>query len=183
MTSFSDSTLCPPEKIAVVIPCYRVRAFIVDVLSRIGPEVQQIFVVDDCCPEKSGEFVRQHVKDPRVKVIIHAHNQGVGGATITGFQAATEAGAEIIVKVDGDGQIDPNLVPGLVYPIVRGLADYTKGNRFYSHESLVGMPLIRLIGNSGLSFVNKLVSGLLERNGSYQRIFGDPCNGLFAFTD
>lgn len=145
--------------IAVIIPSYRVKAHVMHVIERIGPEVTGIYVVDDACPERSGEHVTVACKDPRVKVIFHEKNQGVGGATLTGYAAALNDGAEILVKIDGDGQMDPGLIARFTLPIVRGQADYTKGNRFYDLSQLVHMPKMRLLGNAGLSFMAKLSTG------------------------
>lgn len=158
--------------IAVVIPCFKVEKKILDVLKQIGPEVQKIYVVDDKCPQRSGHFVNTQTSDPRVQVIYHKENQGVGGATLTGYKKALEDQMDIIVKVDGDGQMDPALIPYFVYPIIQGEADYTKGNRFYSLDSFQSMPLIRKVGNLGLSFLTKLSSG-------YWHTF-DPTNGYTA---
>jgi glycosyltransferase involved in cell wall biosynthesis len=159
-------------RVAVVIPCYRVKKHIMGVLSRIGSNVEKIYVIDDCCPENSGDFVLEHNHDPRVVVIRHEKNQGVGGAVLTGYQAAIKGECEIIVKIDGDGQMDPELLPAFIGPIVDGVADYTKGNRFFDIDSLQSMPKIRKIGNAGLSFLTKLSSG-------YWNIF-DPTNGYTA---
>lgn len=158
--------------IAVVIPCYRVRAHVAGVIARVGPEVSAIYVVDDACPEATGDHVEATVADPRVTVLRHAVNQGVGGATLTGMARATADGATVMVKVDGDGQIDPTLIPALVQPILAGEADYAKGNRFHDPEGLTEMPRLRLFGNAGLSFLTKLSSG-------YWTIF-DPTNGFVA---
>ena len=113
--------------VAVVIPCYKVTAHIVQTLGEIGPEVSYIYIVDDACPDGSGKLVEREVKDPRVKVIFHGENQGVGGATVSGYRAALESDAQIVVKLDGDGQMDPALIKDLIAPIVTGRADYTKG--------------------------------------------------------
>jgi|tagenome__1003787_1003787.scaffolds.fasta_scaffold20945826_2 dolichol-phosphate mannosyltransferase len=158
--------------IAVVIPCYRVRDLVADVIRRIGPEVNSIFVVDDKCPERTGDFVEVNIADPRVSVIRHDVNQGVGGAVMTGYRAALGAGADIIVKIDGDGQMDPALIWMFVCPIIAQEADYTKGNRFYDAASVQEMPRFRLFMNAGLSLLNKLSSG-------YWNIF-DPTNGYTA---
>ena len=158
--------------LAVVIPCYCVRDAILPVLARIGPEVAAIFVVDDGCPQGSGELVRRTCRDPRVQVLAHETNQGVGGAVITGYRAALAAGATIVVKLDGDGQMDPADLPALVAPIAAGEADYTKGNRFFRLEDLKEMPGIRIAGNAALSFLTKLSTG-------YWGIF-DPTNGFTA---
>ena len=108
------------EKIAAIVPCYRVREQILTVLEKIGHEVAAIYVVDDACPESTGEFVEAAVHDPRVKVLYHAKNRGVGGAVLTGYAAALADGATICVKLDGDGQMDPAFLRVLVGPIVPG---------------------------------------------------------------
>jgi dolichol-phosphate mannosyltransferase len=160
------------ELIAVVIPSYRVINHILDVISAIGPEVWRIYVVDDKCPDGSGDYVEANCKDPRVVVLRHEINQGVGGAVMTGYCAAIADGAMVIVKVDGDGQMDPSLIPNFIKPIVAGEADYTKGNRFFDLEEIRTMPRLRLFGNAVLSFMTKLSSG-------YWDLF-DPTNGYTA---
>jgi dolichol-phosphate mannosyltransferase len=159
-------------RVAVVIPCYRVRRFILDVIRGIGPDVSAIFVVDDACPEQTAELIRQECTDGRVKVLTHAENEGVGGAMITGYRAALADGADVVVKIDGDGQMDPALIPRFIRPIIGGDADYTKGNRFYDLAFLRAMPRARLFGNAMLSFVNKMASGYWD--------IMDPTNGYSA---
>jgi glycosyltransferase involved in cell wall biosynthesis len=159
-------------KVAVVIPAYKVTAHILSVVASIGNEAALIFVIDDACPEHSGQLVRDNISDPRVHVVVHSENQGVGGAVMTGYQAAIDAGAEIVVKIDGDGQMDPSLIASFVLPIARGHADYTKGNRFYNLENIHRMPAIRIFGNAVLSFMTKLSTG-------YWDLF-DPTNGYTA---
>jgi dolichol-phosphate mannosyltransferase len=158
--------------IAVVIPCYHVRSHVLGVIESIGPEVDLIFAIDDCCPEQSGQFITENCKDPRVKVIRHSANKGVGGAVVTGYRAALASGADIVVKIDGDGQMDPRLLPQFIAPLVNHEADYTKGNRFYSFHNVRQMPQLRLFGNAVLSFVTKMSSG-------YWKVF-DPTNGYTA---
>lgn len=77
-------------RVGVVIPAYRVSRQIIDVIAAIGPEVDVIFVVDDACPEGSGELVRQECADERVHVIEREHNGGVGAAVKTGWRAALD---------------------------------------------------------------------------------------------
>ena len=158
--------------VAVVIPCYKVKAHVLDVISAIGPEVDLIFCVDDACPEGSGDFIRTHVTDPRVHVLHNPVNRGVGGAMIAGYRAAAAAGAQVLVKIDGDGQMDPRLVTRFVTPILEGEADYTKGNRFYNLTDVKQMPAVRIFGNAVLSFLTKISSG-------YWNVF-DPTNGYTA---
>lgn len=158
--------------IAVVIPCYRTRRQILDVISRIDATVGRIYVVDDACPEQTGDLVEQSLRDARVRVLRHDRNRGVGGAVVTGYRAALDDGAEIVVKLDGDGQMDPAQMGRLVAPIAMGAADYTKGNRFYDFTLLEEMPRVRLLGNALLSLVNKISSG-------YWNVM-DPTNGYTA---
>jgi glycosyltransferase involved in cell wall biosynthesis len=156
----------------VVIPSYRVKAHVLAVLAAIGPEVSRIYVVDDACPDGSGDHVRQHCTDPRVHVLSHAQNQGVGGAVLSGYRQALADGCEVMVKIDGDGQMDPALIPAFVAPILRGEADYSKGNRFYDLSQIGQMPGLRIFGNAVLSFMAKLSTG-------YWDLF-DPTNGYTA---
>ncbi|MEO5669526.1 MAG: glycosyltransferase family 2 protein [Ramlibacter sp.] len=162
----------PSPRVAVVIPAFRVSRQIVGLLGQIGAEVHRIYVVDDACPEGSGDLVRAQCSDPRVSVLTHEANGGVGAAVMTGYRAALQDGADVIVKVDGDGQMDPALVADFIAPIIAGQADYTKGNRFFNLEGLEQMPRTRLVGNAALSFMNKVSSG-------YWDIF-DPTNGFTA---
>jgi glycosyltransferase involved in cell wall biosynthesis len=111
-------------------------------------------------------------EDSRICCLVHEQNMGVGAAVVTGYKQALKDGAEVIVKLDGDGQMDPAGIPRLIGPIARGEADYVKGNRFYHLEGLRTMPFLRLIGNAGLSFLSKMSSG-------YWELF-DPTNGYTA---
>jgi dolichol-phosphate mannosyltransferase len=162
----------PAPLIAVVVPSYKVSRQILHVLAEIGQEVGAIYVVDDACPENTGTLVEAQSTDPRVRVLRHSVNRGVGAAVMTGYRAAIADAADIIVKVDGDGQMDPALIPRFVRPILSGEADYTKGNRFFDLELLKAMPRVRLFGNAMLSLMAKLSTG-------YWDIF-DPTNGFTA---
>lgn len=159
-------------RIAVVIPAYRSKPQILDVVSNIEPFVTNIYVIDDSCPDRTGSYVKANCPDHRVRVITHPENLGVGGATKTGYLAAIEDEMDVILKIDGDGQMDPKLIRFFVEPILRGQADYCKGNRFYDLDSLKSMPLARKVGNTALSFLAKISSG-------YWNIF-DPTNGYTA---
>ena len=160
------------QNIAVVIPTYKACNHIIGVIEAIGPEVNRVYVVDDCCPEGSGDFVVANCKDDRVTVIRHSENLGVGGAVMTGYRAAIDDGMSVLVKIDSDGQMDPALIMDFVLPIAEGEADYTKGNRFFDLEKVRTMPKVRLFGNAALSLMCKLSSG-------YWNVF-DPTNGYTA---
>lgn len=159
-------------RVAAVVPCFRVRRHILDVVERALGQVDMIYVVDDCCPEHSGDAVAEQFDTPKVRVIRHEINQGVGGAVTTGYLAALADGIDIVIKLDGDGQMDPDYIPALIAPILAGTADYTKGNRFFDIDFLRDMPPVRVFGNSSLSFINKISSG-------YWNIM-DPTNGYTA---
>lgn len=159
--------------IAIVIPCYKVAYYISSVISDIPKNVSHIIVVDDKCPQNSGK-IAEELNNTLVSVIYHSENKGVGGAVITGYKKALELGADIVVKLDGDGQMDINYIQALIQPIIDGKADYTKGNRFTDFKALARMPKIRLLGNSGLSFLVKAASG-------YWTIM-DPTNGYTAIS-
>ncbi len=159
-------------RVAIVIPCYKETRHIMAVLAAFDASVDTIYVIDDACPDQTGEMVRLECTDPRVQVIIQEQNTGVGGAVLTGYRQALADGMDVIVKVDGDGQMDPRLIPALVKPIVEGKADYCKGSRFHRLESLKQMPILRIFGNAVVSFMNKAASG-------YWNIM-DPTNGFTA---
>ena len=156
---------------AVVIPAYPVADQIANVFARIPAEVRHILVVDDGSPDHLQE-VLAGIQDPRLTVLKHPENQGVGAAMKTGFERALELDVAIVVKIDGDGQMDPELIPEFVAPIGEGRADFTKGNRFADLHGLRNMPVIRRLGNVALSFLVKMASG-------YWHLF-DPCNGYIA---
>ena len=159
-------------RVAVVIPCYRVKEHILQVVQNIGPEVWRIYIVDDQCPQATADHVEASHPEERVRVLRNPKNLGVGGATIVGYKQALLDRADIVVKIDGDGQMDCRELPNLVRPLQQGSTDYAKGNRFYDLRYLKSMPPIRLAGNALLSFLTKLSSG-------YWNIM-DPTNGYTA---
>lgn len=175
------------DRVAVVIPSFRVSRHLAEVIRAVPGLVTEIIVVDDACPESSGD-VAEAVGDRRVVVIRHGENRGVGGATKSGYRRALEMGADVIVKVDGDGQMDPRQIPRLVRLLLDGRAAYAKGNRFWHLPSLSRMPPLRRVGNLGLSFLTKVASGhwgVLDPTNGYVAIRGDVlgCLDLGAVED
>lgn len=161
------------NKIGVIIPAYRVEKHIAAVIAGIPAWVEQIIVVNDCSPDSTRAIV-ESIADPRVHLLNHAKNLGVGGAMLSGFQYALKQDLDILIKVDGDGQMDTHYLPQLIEPILEGKADYTKGNRFLHPLALQRMPFLRRLGNLALTFMTKLASG-------YWNIF-DPTNGYLAIS-
>ncbi len=160
--------------IIAVVPCYRSAHIAPKVVSDIIKYVDFVVCVDDLCPDKTGLIIQNQVKSDKLRVIFHKRNKGVGGATKTGIKIAESLGAEIIVKIDSDGQMDASYIPNLIDPIINKTSEYTKGNRFRNIAVLMKMPKIRLIGNIILSFITKLSTG-------YWELF-DPTNGFIAFN-
>ena len=162
------------DAVWVVIPCYNVAEHILNVIQNIGSDVAGIVAVNDGSIDGTAKVLESLKFDSRLFVIENDKNLGVGGSTKRGFEFAFSRGADIAVKLDGDGQMDPNLVSDLVAPIIGGQADYVKGNRFINVDQVILMPKIRLFGNIALSFLTKLSSG-------YWEIF-DPNNGFVAIS-
>lgn len=167
-------------KTGVVIPAFRAEATIAEVLRAIPANVAHVFVVDDASPDRTAQLAGA-VADPRVRVIRHEDNRGVGGAMKTGYLAALEAGCDVVVKMDSDGQMDPAHLAELVRPLLRGEAGYAKGNRLSSLEASRAMPRKRLLGNLFLSMATKAVSGywnLLDPTNGYTAVRADVLRRL-----
>ncbi len=159
-------------KVFAVIPCFNSvdKAYLV--ANECLKYVDKVICIDDACPYSTGKIIEKNIDHEKLKVIYHKKNKGVGGATKTGFKYALDKGADIVVKIDSDGQMPPHLLPKLIKPIKDGKAEFMKGNRFSSIEVASKMPFIRLIGNIALSFIAKLSTG-------YWELF-DPTNGFIA---
>ena len=163
----------PEVHVAAVVPAYNVSAELGDVLRQMPVLFKTIVIVDDASRDATAAVAERYAQlDPRIIVVRHETNEGVGGAMVTGYAKALEAGADIIVKIDGDGQMPLWLVPDLVQPLIDGTADYTKGNRFRDFQAVRAMPFVRRVGNVALSFLSKAATG-------YWQCF-DPTNGFVA---
>jgi glycosyltransferase involved in cell wall biosynthesis len=159
------------RRITAVIPAHDEARHILNVVQTMPQFVDHMILVDDCSGDGTSQ-VALACGDPRLTVLTTPDNQGVGGATILGYQTAIELKSDIVVKMDGDGQMAPEYLSLLLDTIVEQNFDYAKGNRFLAGESLAFMPRHRLIGNILLTFMTKLASG-------YWHIF-DPQNGYTA---
>ena len=161
------------HKIAAVVPAYNESKLIGKTITTMPDFVDFIVVINDCSTDDTSDQARA-VNDPRVTVIDHEVNTGVGGAIITGHTAALELGADINVVMAGDAQMDPAYLPDLLDPICEQGYEFTKANRFFSRTSYTGMPVVRMLGSIGLSFATKMASG-------YWNLF-DPQNGYTALA-
>jgi len=159
-------------KIAVVIPCYKVEKHIEKVVIGIPDFADHIILVNDCSPDNTLQALnRIATTNSKAIVISNQKNEGVGGAMLTGFKKSLEINADIIIKIDGDGQMDCSYIAKMIDKISDN-ADFVKGNRFYDRKMLSQMPFIRRLGNIGVGFLVKMASG-------YYKI-SDPANGFFC---
>ncbi|RXR26733.1 glycosyltransferase family 2 protein [Oerskovia turbata] len=158
-------------RIAAVVPAYKEESMIRTVIDTMPEFVDLIVIVDDCSPDGTSEAVKSS-DDPRVVLIRHEVNKGVGGAIVTGHRAAMERGADVDVVMAGDAQMDPAYLPDLLDQVTSGGFGFAKANRFFRPDSYVGMPRHRVFGNVVLSFMTKFASG-------YWHLF-DPQNGYTA---
>ncbi|NYG07646.1 glycosyltransferase involved in cell wall biosynthesis [Phycicoccus badiiscoriae] len=160
-------------RVAVVVPAYREREHIAEVITTMPATVDHVLVVDDASPDDTGQ-VALAVGDPRTEVLRHEENKGVGGSIVTGHRRALELGADVCVVMAGDGQMDPEQLPRLLAPLANDGYAFAKANRFYSATSFAGMPTYRVVGNVVLTFLTKAASG-------YWNLV-DPQNGYTAIT-
>jgi glycosyltransferase involved in cell wall biosynthesis len=159
------------HRVTTVVPAHNEALLIGKVVTTTPEFVDHIIVVDDCSRDSTAEAALG-CGDPRLSVVTTPSNLGVGGATLLGFRKAVELGSDIVVKMDGDGQMRPDYLSSLLDTITDQGYDYAKGNRFLAGEALSLMPRHRIFGNVLLTFMTKLASG-------YWHIF-DPQNGYLA---
>jgi len=159
--------------VGVVLPAYNESRHLAHVADRLPDWVDGVIVVDDASSDDTLAVARS-LPDPRVTVLHHDRNTGVGGAMVTGFRAALDAGHDIVVKMDADDQMDVRELPDLILPIELGVAEYVKGNRFRRSGRPAAMPGTRWLGNVALSFLTKVASG-------YWHVF-DPQCGFVAIS-
>jgi glycosyltransferase involved in cell wall biosynthesis len=159
--------------VAAVVPAWNEERHVDAVIKTMPEFVDHIIVVDDASSDRTAEIATA-CNDPRLTLIRHERNAGVGGSIISGYLKALELEAQLLTVMAGDGQMDPDYLSSLLTPLVEKRADFTKGNRFYSMDSLIGMPKHRIFGNVLLSFLTKLASGYWH--------MVDPQNGYVAIT-
>jgi len=157
--------------VAVVVPAYNEERHVGEVITTAPAWVDHIIVVDDASTDATV-IAAKEAADRRTEVIERAANGGVGAAILTGHARALELGADVMVVMAGDAQMDPAYAAALVDPIAEHGYGFAKANRFYSMNSFQGMPWLRIFGNVVLSFMTKVASG-------YWQLF-DPQNGYTA---
>ncbi|MBK8269121.1 MAG: glycosyltransferase family 2 protein [Planctomycetes bacterium] len=148
------------KKIGIVVPAFKEETQIERTLRTMPDYVDHIVVVDDSSPDRTSDVVhRVSEGDPRVHLIRHEVNRGVGGAISSGYLWCRDHDIDIAVVMAGDGQMDPEDLPDLLDPVVEDRADYTKGNRLVTGEAWRKIPRVRYLGNSALTLLTKIASG------------------------
>ena len=160
-------------RIGVVVPAYNEELLIGETLRGIPEYVDRVYVIDDGSIDRTGEIVKK-LGDPRIVYLQHEFNKGVGAGIIDGYKLALKDEMDIVAVMAGDNQMDPAQLPRLIFPIIEGKADYTKGNRLLSDDFMIGMSKWRSFGNILLSFITKISSG-------YWQVM-DPQNGYTAIS-
>ena len=161
------------NKIAVIIPCYKVKSKILKVVKTCLKCFDYIVCVDDKCPESSGMYVKNNFeKNNKIKVIFHKKNKGVGGAVKSGFKYLLNKDCEYIIKIDGDDQMNPYEYKNLINPMKDKKILYTKGNRFLDPNYFSKSPKVRFYGNLILTYVSRFTIGNLKMS--------DPLNGYIC---
>lgn len=144
----------------MIVPAYNEERHIGQTLSGIPGFVDGILVVDDGSRDRTGQIIQQaRQKDPRILPLAHARNQGLGQSLIDGYLKSRELRFDVTAVMDGDGQMAPEDLAGVVAPVIAKLADYSKGNRLFDPDVARHMPLYRLIGNAILTFLTKFATG------------------------
>jgi glycosyltransferase involved in cell wall biosynthesis len=146
------------KRLGVVVPAYDEEELIVSTLQGIPGFVDRIYVVDDASGDETAERARS-VGDPRVEVIVHDRNRGVGAAIVTGYKRALVDRMDATAVMAGDNQMDPDELERLALPVVRDEVDYAKANRLFTGSAWTLIPRSRYIGNAILSMLTKVASG------------------------
>jgi glycosyltransferase involved in cell wall biosynthesis len=146
------------KTVAVVVPAYDEEALIAETLAGIPGFVDRIYVVDDASRDGTAERARA-VGDPRVEVLAHEQNRGVGAAIVTGYKRSLADRIDVTAVMAGDNQMDPGELESIVGPVVRGELDYAKANRLFTGQAWEVMPRTRYLGNAMLSLLTKIASG------------------------
>jgi glycosyltransferase involved in cell wall biosynthesis len=146
------------KRVAVVVPAHDEQELIATTLAGIPGFVDRVYVVDDGSGDATAERARG-VGDPRIEVVAHERNRGVGAAIVSGYKRAAEDGMDVTAVMAADNQMDPGDLGTLALPVVRGEVDYAKANRLVSGEAWKLIPRARYLGNAVLSLLTKIASG------------------------
>ncbi len=147
------------QRLVVVVPAYNTGRRVLGVLATLPPFVDAVVVVNDASTDDTSG-VLDTVTDPKVTVLTHGVNRGVGAAIATGYLHALDTGADLVAVMAGDGQMDPADLASLAEPVALGRADYAKGDRLSYPGCFHRMPWSRWVGNLALSAMTRAATGL-----------------------
>jgi glycosyltransferase involved in cell wall biosynthesis len=146
------------KRVAVVVPAYNEEHLLGETIAGIPAFVDRIFVVDDCSTDATAATA-EAIADPRLRLIRHERNAGVGAAIVTGYQAAIEERVDVACVMAADNQMPPDDLEMLVRPVARGELEYAKANRLFTGQAWDQIPHYRYLGNAVLSMLTKIASG------------------------
>jgi len=146
------------QRVAVVVPAHDEEKLIAETIRSIPGFVDRVLVVDDASRDGTVAAVRG-LGDPRVELIVHERNLGVGAAIITGYKRALEERIDVTAVMAADAQMDPGDLETLVAPVARREVDYAKANRLFTGQAWEVIPRYRYLGNAFLSLMTKIASG------------------------
>jgi glycosyltransferase involved in cell wall biosynthesis len=146
------------KRVAVVVPAFDEERLIGTTLSGLPEFVDRVYVVDDASGDGTADQARAS-GDPRVEVISHERNQGVGAAILTGYRRALEEEIDVTCVMAGDNQMDPADLEAIARPVAHGEVDYAKANRLFTGRAWELIPRTRYLGNAVLSLLTKIASG------------------------
>ena len=161
------------KKISVVIPAYNVEKHLKSTIEELPAFIDRVYVIDDGSSDNTACVV-ETLSNSRVCLIKHKTNKGPGAAMATGYKAALNDKMDIVVKLDGDGQMLPEEIRSLISPIIEKKVDYTKGDRLSNSNHRRTMPKFRLFGNFLLTWLTRIASGYWHVN--------DTQNGFVAIS-
>ncbi|MBF0412325.1 MAG: glycosyltransferase family 2 protein [Desulfamplus sp.] len=148
------------KSVCIVVPCHNEETQIANVIKTMPEYVDKIVVVDDKSVDNTVKVIKEcQNTNSKVELIALQTNQGCGGSLATGYKWARDNGFDLAVRMDGDGQMNPDDLPSLLDPVVEDKADYSKGNRLFTGEAFKKIPKIRYFGNGILSLFTKIASG------------------------
>jgi len=146
------------KRVAVVVPAHNEEQLIGETVGSIPAFVDRIYIVDDRSTDDTVAAVRA-LEDPRVELIEHERNLGVGGAIVTGYLKARDDRIDVTAVMAADAQMDPDDLETLAGAVARGEVDYAKANRLFTGQAWEVIPRYRYLGNAVLSLLTKIASG------------------------
>lgn len=146
--------------IGVVIPAYNEGKLISKVMDTMPDFVDYMIIVNDGSKDETKKRIEdQALCDPRIIMVDHEVNKGLGQTLIDGYLKSREMEIDVVAVMAGDAQMDPDDLENVVMPIVNGETDYVKGSRLLVNGVKEKMPKYRFVGNNILTLLTKFATG------------------------